>query len=932
MKPASLPPASLAEYEPRFSRLVSTEGVGVDVGSVRTWHVLDNAASLAALGVEPTGTILAVHGNPTWSYLWRRLVTAATDAAATDAASAAVWRVVAVDQLEMGFSERTGHDRGLEQRIRDLGALSEALGIDGPVVTLGHDWGGVVSLGWAVRHPESLVAVAALNTAVWQPEGLPIPAPLTLARARGVRTPATALTTAFLDTTLALAKPALPRGVRDAYRAPYARASDRRGIDAFVEDIPVGPSHRSYAALVSVAEGLRDLEVPALFLWGPEDPIFSDRYLNDLLDRLPHADVHRFEGAGHLIAEGTPYAATVLDWLATLPTPALRPGTPEAASAPASAAPQPASGRHAAVPTDDAHVPLWAALDARAQDRADAVIDMSAVGADGEPLRVSWRTLADRVDRIATGLGRIGVTKGDRVSLLVQPGATLTAVVYACLRIGAVVVVADAGLGLKGLGRAIRGAWPDYVIADTPGLVAARAGGWPGERISVRQLPPSARWALGVRHTLPELVAAKHGDRLPTPPRADDDAAVLFTSGSTGPAKGVVYTHRQLSAVRDTLAAAYDVTDDPGLVTGFAPFALLGPALGTRSVSPRMNHTSPRTLTAQAMADATRASGARIAFLSPAAILGVTGSADALTTDDRDELRAIRRFLSTGAPIGRPLLDAVADLMPNARAHTPYGMTECLLVTDITREGIIEAADRPDVGVCVGLPIVGNRVLISALDASGAATGAPSSAPGVLGEIVISAPHLKKGYDRLWRADREAVRDTAGTAPTAGTAATAMDLESATAGDGAGTRWHRTGDIGHLDEAGRVWIEGRIRHVMTTDRGLRAPVGVEQAIEGVSSIRRAAAVGVGPAGVQQIVAVVETTDRASRAQLADTALADDVRRHSTEPLVAVFVVPELPTDIRHNSKIDRTALASWAAEALSGGRLTPPAAHRAAFR
>ena len=122
---------------------------------------------------------------------------------------------------------------------------------------------------------------------------------------------------------------------------------------------------------------------------------------------------------------------------------------------------------------------------------------MSSGGARGAR-RVSWRLLDDRVRRIAAGLHRIGVRKGDRVSLLVPPGPTLSAVVYACLRIGAVVVVADAGLGIRGLTRAVRGAWPDFIIGEAPGLAAARTLGWPGVRISAAQAPAPAAAALGV--------------------------------------------------------------------------------------------------------------------------------------------------------------------------------------------------------------------------------------------------------------------------------------------------------------------------------------------------------------------------------------------------------------------------------------------------
>ena len=638
LSPASLPPAGLAGLDPVFSRLVDVperDASGAETGNSRRWHVLDNAAELERLGATPVGTVLCVHGNPTWSYLWRRLVSAATAAAATAAAATAtddstpantaatddtapaatasapgtdVWRVIAVDQLEMGFSERTGQQRTLEQRVRDLADFTAAIKLDGPVVTLGHDWGGVVSMGWAVDHPDLLTGVMLLNTAIHQPEDSPIPAPLRLALRQGVLGPATVGTPAFLETTLALAHPPLTADIKQGYRAPYRGAVRRGGIGAFVADIPVDAAHESFAELDRIAEGLRHIDVPALLLWGPRDPIFSDRYLDDLINRMPQADVHRFEGAGHLLAEDVDYAAAVLTWLGDH-----RPGDGSAlasaqhsagdASEPAATASvlesesksesasaavtAPDSGSESdSVPepgsdsgSDPEFRPLWHYLDELSHSDETALIEM--VPSNGAaPRVVSWRLLSTRVSQIAAGLVRIGVKKGDRVSLLVQPGADLTAVLYACIRIGAIVVVADAGLGLRGLTRAVRGARPDHVIGALPGLAAARALGWPGQKISTVRLPAAAARALNVSYVLADVARLGNStdgtSTLPAPPAPGDIAAILFTSGSTGPAKGVVYTHAQLSAVRDALAAQYAVGVGTGLVAGFAPFALLG--------------------------------------------------------------------------------------------------------------------------------------------------------------------------------------------------------------------------------------------------------------------------------------------------------------------------------------------------------------------
>ena len=144
--PAALPPTGLSGLNPGWSRLIDVAESGTAGGVTHGWHLLDNGPELDALGVIPVGTILCVHGNPTWSYLWRGLLASATEAAASGAPA---WRVIAVDQLDMGFSARTDSAgvtgrraaRPLARRVHDLGDLTDALELTGPVITLGHDWG-----------------------------------------------------------------------------------------------------------------------------------------------------------------------------------------------------------------------------------------------------------------------------------------------------------------------------------------------------------------------------------------------------------------------------------------------------------------------------------------------------------------------------------------------------------------------------------------------------------------------------------------------------------------------------------------------------------------------------------------------------------------------------------------------------------------------
>lgn len=865
-------------------------------GTTRAWHYLDNESDVLATGLEPRGTLLCVHGNPTWSYLWRTLLAGAT--APETLAAGGPWRVIAVDQLDMGFSERTGMFRRLEDRITDLSDFTSELGLTGPIVSVGHDWGGLISLGWATRHRDQLAGVVLTNTAV-HPAGFALPPALKLALHPAVHKWGTTTSSAFLRITHGLGQPSLAEDVRDAFMAPYRSVARRAGVGNFVADIPFATDHPSRPALDSVSEEIRTLGVPAFMMWGPKDPVFSDRYLRDLLTRLPQAEVHRFEGASHLVQEDRDIATPTFAWLAknVLGSGRLS-GAPDQTPAESPAEAPASSGRE--------YTSMLAELDSRRGDTSTAVVDMLP---DGQGTRtLSWARLSRDVDDLAAGLHKFGVSSGHRVSLLVPPGIGLTTLIYACLRLGAIIVVADAGLGTAGMSRAIKGAGPDYLIGIERALAGARLYNWPGVRIAAEDFTPSMASAkkvlFDVAATVPQLMANGRVERLAGTPAVfsatapDADAAVLFTSGSTGPAKGVVYTNRRLAAMRDTLKETYKLEAGTALVAGFAPFALLGPALGATTVTPDMDVTAPRTLTAKALAEAAAAIDATVVFASPAALVNVVATAAELTPALQKALADVELVLSAGAPLALPLLERVHELARNAALHTPYGMTEALPVTDIDLPGIRAAGVGN--GVCVGIPVSGATVAIAPVAADGAVLTVSTTDAGVTGEILVRAPHVKARYDRLWITEQHSISIPG---------------------------WHRTGDVGHLDAEGRLWVEGRMAHILTMADGVKTPVAAEQAVELVSSVARAAIVGIGPSGTQAAVAIVETVPSVKRSGLAPAALASEVREAARSvglALSAVLVIDAMPTDVRHNSKIDRAKLARWASLMLAGQKAGRP--------
>ncbi len=689
--------------DPAWSRLID---VASHEGGSHRWHVLDTGAP----DHDPQApTVVCVHGNPTWGYAWASFLRRLGHR----------YRVIAVDQLGMGYSERTS-SRRYTDRVLDLDDVIVALGVgrNSPLVLAAHDWGGAVAMGWAVQDPKQVAGLILCNTGIAVPEGRSAPGVIRLAASPWLLDVVCRGTSTFVEGTVRLSGRRISKIDREAFRAPYRTAPARAAIADFVGDIPLHAGHPSEAAIAEVAARLGSITAPVLLAWGDRDPVFNDDFAADLAGRFPNATVHHFAAANHLVMAEADVASVAETWLSDLVDGRL--GAPDHTTASGST---PSAG---VTPSSDVPRPLWAALDDRRDDRGEAFVDL----ATGDS--VSFADLARRVDAVACELSRHGLQPGDHVAMLTPPGVDLVAAVYGVWRAGGVTVIADRGLGLRGLGRAVRSAQPKFVIGPRQARVAATVLRW---------APRAARLDIA------ELVGASIG-AVPEAPDGGDPAAVLFTSGATGPAKGVRYTHGQLAAQRDALAATYAISLDDRLVAAFAPFALYGPALGIPTALPDVDVTKPGELTVDALDAACTRIGATLAFASPAALANVAATTHA---DARHPgLEQLRVVFSAGAPVPSETLRAIGALAPDASLHTPYGMTEVLPVADIELTDIEQAElDDPGGGVCVGRPVEGAEVRIAPLGFD--AEELPGELDvGSTGEILVRAPWVSAGYLGLW--------------------------------------------------------------------------------------------------------------------------------------------------------------------------------------
>jgi len=253
-------------------------------------HYLDEGAG------EP---VLMVHGNPTWSFYWRRLV----EGLSGD------YRCVVPDHIGCGLSDKPDDSRyryTLASRIDDLEALVDRLGLDGVTLAV-HDWGGAIGFGWAVRHPERVRRLVVLNTAAFHlPQGKRVPWQLRVVRDSRLGVFLVRRCNAFARGAawIGCARRRMSAELRDAYCAPYDSWANRIATARFVQDIPLDPGDPAYPVLGRISAGLDRLTgLPAVLFWGEKDFVFDHHFLDEWRRRFPNAEVHRFPDCGHYVLE-----------------------------------------------------------------------------------------------------------------------------------------------------------------------------------------------------------------------------------------------------------------------------------------------------------------------------------------------------------------------------------------------------------------------------------------------------------------------------------------------------------------------------------------------------------------------------------------------------------------------------------------------------
>jgi olefin beta-lactone synthetase len=517
-----------------------------------------------------------------------------------------------------------------------------------------------------------------------------------------------------------------------------------------------------------------------------------------------------------------------------------------------------------------------------------------------EKREISFQELHEESDRLASGLIRMGIAKGDRVLVLVPFSLEFITLTFALLKAGAVAVLIDPGLGRKNTLQCIEQAEAKGMIAIPKAQFARKLFPQPFRDVEI-SVTVGRRWFWGGK-TLKQLRKLGAEDIPPAEIGENDPAAILFTSGSTGPSKGVLYTHGMFLQQIGILQSCFGIQSGEIDLPTFPLFGLFDPLMGMTCVLPKMDFTRPAGVNPENLIKLIEEFAVTNSFGSPA----LWETVSRYCNEKKIKLPSLKRILMAGAPVPGTLIARFDKILEDsAQIHTPYGATEALPVTSIERKTILGETwekTQQGLGLCVGHPVPGIKLKIIKITDDPIPFWTPDiEQPAYeVGEVLVQSPWVTRKYFNLQN--------------------NANELAKIADGD---NFWHRMGDLGWRDEQGRLWFCGRKTQRVTTKSNTLYTIPSEAIFNAHPKVRRSALVGVGEKGQQEAVIVIEPENtKLTRNSKEGKALIRELLERGkqyphTEKIQFFLFHPQFPVDIRHNAKIFREKLATWAEEKIS---------------
>lgn len=562
-----------------------------------------------------------------------------------------------------------------------------------------------------------------------------------------------------------------------------------------------------------------------------------------------------------------------------------------------------------------------------------AVAVQSAQGASVANLRYSeldFLNLDRQSDAIAFALNAHGIERGMKAVLMVKPSLDFFALTFALFKAGIIPILVDPGMGINNLKQCFAEAAPDAFIGIPKAHIARRLFGWGkgsiksllnvdgGKTGLAARLIRIATGAISLstllqnsssRNASAQHTQAQHAEYPMVMLKSDEMAAILFTSGSTGTPKGVVYSHGMFEAQIQALKNDYGICHGERDLATFPLFSLFGPALGMASIVPEMDASKPITANPEFLFAAIEKYQCSNIFVNPALLerLGRAGE------QKQHKLPSVQRVISAGAPA---TIASIARFSKMLSQGVPilnsYGATESLPISMIASDALFATTDITDNGggICVGGAIDGVTIRIIGISETVIPEWGEALVlnNGEIGEIVVQGPMVSQSYYL-----KDSQRDSA-------TAAAKM-WDSA-----ANSFRHRMGDLGYLDDQGRLWMCGRKAHrVDVTRKGQLVKryysIPCERIFNTHPNVKRSALVGVKVANEIEPLICIELDQSLvcnKSQQLYQDLITIAEQFAQTQGIRRFLIHPDFPVDVRHNAKIFREKLAVWAQSQTKG--------------
>ncbi|SCA63394.1 Uncharacterized protein SCG7086_AQ_00110 [Chlamydiales bacterium SCGC AG-110-P3] len=519
------------------------------------------------------------------------------------------------------------------------------------------------------------------------------------------------------------------------------------------------------------------------------------------------------------------------------------------------------------------------------------------VGGETEYTHLSFKELKRESEVIAAGLIKAGISKGSRTVLMLKPSLDFFVLTFAALKAGIVPIMIDPGLGVKNLKTCLQETHPEAFIGISKAHVARILFRW--SKDSIKTLVTSGRRYFWGGYSLEDIKKLGRIDAgLQAPQiRPEDIAAILFTSGSTGVPKGVVYQHKHLVAQVEMIKKTYNIKPGEIDLPTFPFFALFDPALGMTAVIPNMDPTRPAKVDPRNLLEPIRRFNITNMFGSPA-LLNTFGR---YCEKHTITLPSLKRIISAGEAVSPTVLDRFKHaLSSTTEIYTPYGATESLPVSSIGSHEILEHAKKKTeqgAGTCVGKAVDSMEIAIIAIDDKPIEywNETLQLQQGEIGEIVVKGPPVTSSYYNR-------------------TASTQL----AKIKDGKTIR-HRMGDLGYFDREGNLWFCGRKGHRVETENKCYYSVPCEGIFNVHPLVYRSALVSLTSDGAITPGVCIELKNgkrSAKKDELFKELRTIGSSYDQTKDIQYFFIHPGFPVDIRHNSKISRERLSRWAQKEL----------------